>query len=278
MQNVDERTVRSFGEEWSTYDQSRLVNHEKMSQRFNEYFAIFPWDSLPNDAVGADVGCGSGRWALQVAPRVGTLYCIDASSEALDVARRNLSAMSNCRFYHASVADVPLQSATLDFCYSLGVLHHVPDTAAGIDACAKLLKPGAPLLLYLYYALEPRPWWYRAIWRVTDIARRGISGLPFWAKRPITEGIAATVYWPLARVCRIVEYLGGNPRAMPLSWYRDKPFYTMRTNAYDRFATRLEQRFNREQIKTMMAKAGLENIRFSDNPPYWCVVGTRGRV
>src|SRR5258706_4052639 len=172
MANVDEKTVRSFGQEWSTYDQSRLVGHEK-----TPHFSIFPWDSLPRGAEGADVGCGSGRWALHVAPRVGILHCIDASSEALGVARRNLAGMLNCRFHHASVGDLPLPAASLDFCYSLGVLHHIPDTAGGIRECVRLLKPGAPLLLYLYYALDHRPWWYQAIWRVSDVARRGISGL-----------------------------------------------------------------------------------------------------
>ena len=40
---------------------------------------------------------------------------------------------------------------------ALGVLHHVPDTAAAIRSCAELLKPGAPLLLYLYYASITAP-------------------------------------------------------------------------------------------------------------------------
>jgi SAM-dependent methyltransferase len=275
--NVDERTVHSFGEEWSTYDQSRLVDDERMVQRFEEYFAIFPWDALPQGAAGADIGCGSGRWALYVAQRVGRLHCVDASDRALAVARRNLASRTNCVFHHASVDAIPLPPGSLDFCYSLGVLHHVPDTLAGIKACAALLKAEAPLLLYLYYALDTRPWWYRAIWKAADILRRGISSLPVGLKRVLTEIIAATIYWPIARLGALIEMLGGDPSSMPLSWYRDKPFYTMRTNAYDRFATPLEQRFSRAQIEAMMHEAGLEDIRFSERPPFWCAVGRRIR-
>lgn len=40
--------------------------------------------------------------------------------------------------------------------YFLGVLHHVPDTQAAIRSCVGLLKPGAPLLLYFYYAFDNR--------------------------------------------------------------------------------------------------------------------------
>lgn len=56
---------------------------------------------------------------------------------------------------------------------------------------------------------------------------------------------------------------------MPLSWYRDKPSYTMRTNAFDRFATPLEQQLFREQIQTMMREAGLESIRFRNGRHFW---------
>jgi SAM-dependent methyltransferase len=273
--NIDETTVRSFGEEWSAYDQRRLSGDERTARRFDEYFAIFPWDLLPDAAMGADVGCGSGRWALRVAPRVGVLHCIDASERALAVARRNLAGQANCRFHHASVDAIHLPPNSLDFCYSLGVLHHVPNTLAGIEACVALLKPGAPLLLYLYYALDHRPWWYRAIWKGTDIVRRGIARLPYWAKRVLTEVIAFAVYLPIARLCALIERLGGDPTGLPLSWYRDKSFYTMRTNAFDRFATPLEQRFSRAQIETMMHNAGLDEICFSEGPPFWCAVGIR---
>ena len=36
----------------------------RTARRFAEYFAIFPWDRLPEGAAGAGVGCGSGRWTL----------------------------------------------------------------------------------------------------------------------------------------------------------------------------------------------------------------------
>ncbi len=275
--NIDEKTVRSFGEEWSAYDQSRLTE-EELARRFDEYFSIFPWGDLPDGAVGADIGCGSGRWALRVAPEVGLLHCIDASEQALAVARRNLAFRANCRFHQASVDAISLAPGSMDFCYSIGVLHHVPDTLAGIKACAALLKPGAPLLIYLYYALENRPWWFRAVWKSTDLLRRGIARLPFRPKRAVTEAIALVVYWPLARLCALIEYLGADPAGLPLSYHRHDSFYTMRTDAHDRFGTRLEHRFSRAQIEAMLREAGLEGIRFAETEPFWCVVARRPRV
>jgi hypothetical protein len=64
-------------------------------------------------------------------------------------------------------------------------------------------------------------------------------------------------------------------RRLPLSFYRDRSFYTMRTDAFDRFSTRLEQRFTAAEIRSMMEAAGLVDVVLSDGPPYWCAVGRR---
>lgn len=272
--NIDPKTVASFGDEWSRFDQSGMSDAE-VSKAFEEYFAVFPWATLPPDAVGFDMGCGSGRWARLVAPRVGHLHCVDPST-ALAVARRNLSEFDNVVFHQASVDQPGLPPGSQDFGYSLGVLHHVPDTAAAIRSCVALLKPGAPLLLYLYYAFDNRPAWFRAIWRISDWARRVIYRLPPSLKHATTDAIAVLVYWPLARLSGLLERLNQPVHGIPLSFYRQHTFYTMRTDARDRFGTPLEQRFTREQIKEMMRSAGLVNIQFSEGAPYWCVVGVRG--
>jgi phosphoglucomutase len=59
----------------------------------------------------------------------------------------------------------------------------------------------------------------------------------------------------------------------PLSAYRAQSFYVMRTDALDRFGTKLEQRFTATQIRRMMERAGLDQITFSNSIPYWCAVG-----
>ena len=61
----------------------------------------------------------------------------------------------------------------------------------------------------------------------------------------------------------------------PLSYYADKPFYVLRTDAYDRFCTPLEKRFSRSEIEQMMLSAGLGDISFSETAPYWVAVGRR---
>ncbi len=274
--NIDPETVAGFGDEWAAFDQETLP-HEDLTDQFDDYFHIFPFERLAPEATGFDLGCGSGRWAKEMAPRVGLLHCIDPSAKALAVARTKLADAGNVRFHEASVESIPLADSSQDFGYCLGVLHHVPDTALGLRDAARKLKPGAPFLLYLYYALDDRPAWFRAIWRATDLARRVISRQPFRVRKLIAEAIAAGVYWPVARGAAVAERGGLDVRNWPLAWYRNGSFYRMRTDALDRFGTRLESRFTKEQVEQMMRDAGLVDIRFSTRAPFWCAVGFQSR-
>jgi ubiquinone/menaquinone biosynthesis C-methylase UbiE len=272
--NIDHYTVAGFGDEWAAFDQTQLSESEHR-QLFDGYFGIFPFGSLPDQAEGFDLGCGSGRWAALVIDRVGKLHCIDPAAEALEVAKRRLAGHPAAVFHHASVDTMPIADASQDFGYSLGVLHHIPDTEAALQACTRKLKPGAPFLLYLYYRFDNRPRWFGAAWRTTEFFRRTISRAPFPLRKAITEGIAAAVYWPMARTARFLEKRGRDVSNLPLSAYRWRSFYSMRTDALDRFGTRLEQRFTRKEIAAMMTRAGLTDIRFSETEPFWVAVGRK---
>ena len=271
--NADPKTIAGFGQEWSHFPQA-TVDRDERQCAFEGYFRGFPWHLLPADGgCGADIGCGSGRWAALVAPRVRELHLIDASEAALGMARTALGGMRNVEFHNASVDAMPLDDGMLDFAYALGVLHHVPDTGAALRSIVAKLKPGAPLLVYLYYAFDNRPAWYRTLWQISNSIRKIISRMPFIGRLAISTVIAVTVYFPLARVGSLIARAGKMPANWPLAHYRGTSFYTMRTDALDRFGTRLEKRFTREQIDSMLRNAGLVDVTFAESAPYWCVVG-----
>lgn len=272
--NMDPATVAGFGYEWSVYTQEELSTSE-LRMLFDRYFSIFPFDSLPGAAEGFDLGCGSGRWAAVAAQRVGRLHCIDPALGALEVARRRLQDFDNIVFHHASSDTIPLPDESQDFGYSLGVLHHIPDTAQAMQDAVRKLKPGAPFLVYLYYNFDNRPWWYRNLWQVSDLGRRWVSTLPHSTRRRITTVIAALVYWPLSRAAALLEKVGAKVSNIPLSGYRFSSFYSLRTDAFDRFGTPLEHRFSRAEIKQMMQDCGLTDVQFRNDVPYWVACGRK---
>ena len=141
-----------------------------------------------------------------------------------------------------------------------------------------MLKPGSPFLVYMYYAFDNRSMAFKFAWRCSDLLLRGICRLPAVLKYLVTDALATAVYFPLTRLSLLLERIGLNVESIPLSYYRNYSFYTMRTDSQDRFGTPLERRFTLEEIAVLLERAGLENICFSDLSPYWCAVGSKVKV
>ena len=244
--NIDKKTVESFGKEWLHFNQSEMTDHED-EKAFTEYFSVFPKSVFSDRSEGFDMGCGSGRWAKHVAPLVGKLNCIDPS-DAITVAAVNLQHLDNVNLISGSLSEPNIEPNSQDFGYCLGVLHHIPNTEAGINSCVSLLKPGAPFLLYIYYFFENRPIWFRLLWKISDLLRRLIIRCPDRVKVAVTDIIALFVYLPIARLSYYLEKVGLQCSQLPLYYYRDRSFYTMRTDSRDRFGTPLEKRFTKFEI------------------------------
>jgi hypothetical protein len=160
---------------------------------------------------------------------------------------------------------------------SIGVLHHIPDTQRAMIDCVKKVKIGGYFYTYLYYDFENRGRFFKIIFRVVNAMRDRISRLPMKIKKMVCEFLAVTLYLPVVSVGRFLHFVGLKMVAgkMPLAHYQRQSFFIMRTDSLDRFGTTLEQRFSREAIRRMMSNAGLADIRFSEQTPYWHVVGRR---
>ena len=271
MKNLDKKTVESFSDQWVRYDQSGMDNNEAL-RIFNNYFSIFPWKILKKSAEGFDMGCGTGRWAQFVAPKVGKLHCIDPS-QSIQVAKKKLKKYKNIKYHNKSLDSSGLKNNSQDFGYLLGVLHYVPDAKAAINSCVKLLKPGAPILLYIYYSLDNRPIWFRYLWNLSNLLRLVISRMPKLINFLICDIIALFIYFPLAKISKLFDSIGFKFENFPLYFYRNLSFYVMRTDSRDRFGTPLEKRYSKKEIYEMMKKAGLEKIKFKNSVPFWTVIG-----
>ena len=187
--------------------------------------------------------------------------------------KKKLNKFNNIKYYQKSLDDSVLKNKSQDFGYLLGVLHYVPDAKAAIKSCSKLLKPGAPILLYIYYSLDNRPFWFKWIWILSNFIRLIISKLPKFLNFLICDLIAIFVYYPFAKISLIIEKFGLNFKNFPLHFYRNMSFYVMRTDSRDRFGSPMEKRYSKNQIRQMMKDADLEKIKFKNSVPFWTVVG-----
>ena len=265
---IIKKVVKDFGNEWKRFDQS-IVKKSELKNIFDQYFNIFPLKELNKNLIGFDLGCGSGRWAKFIAPKVKKLNCIDPSVEAISVAKKNLINFKNINYINSEVNKKILIKNSQDFGYCLGVLHHIPDTLNGIKICNMMLKKNAPFLIYLYYKFDNRNFLFTSLWKISDFLRLLICFLPFNIKKLFTDFLALLIYYPLAKLSYVIDKLGIKTSSMPLSFYKDKSFYTMRTDSLDRFGTKLEKRFTKSEIENLLSMAGFKDIKFSEKTPFW---------
>lgn len=250
----------TFGNEWTTFDEV-LPEHRR---EFEAYFDLVDLDDLAGKRV-ADLGCGSGRWASFVAERCDTLVAIDFS-DAIFVARRNLARHPRTIFVQADVLDLPLRDDAVDFAYCLGVLHHLPVDA--LDATRRIARVAPRLLVYLYYALDNRPTYFRALLRAVTAVRTRLARLTSERARTVLTWILTlAVYLPLSLAWRAANRVGLG-RFVPLGdTYGRSTVGRMRQDVYDRFFTGIEQRVSREHIRTL--RDTFSDITISDGLPYW---------
>jgi ArsR family transcriptional regulator len=102
---------------------------------------------LDESAVVADLGCGTGQVALSVAPFVGQVIGVDASSSMLKTARKRLEGQANVDLRAGSLEALPIQDGALDAAMMFLVLHHVADPARAIAEAARALKPSGRLII-----------------------------------------------------------------------------------------------------------------------------------
>lgn len=272
--NIDLVTVHSFGEEWKAFHAFKDEEIEKIG---DTYFDIITPAMIGSDKLAADFGCGTGRWTKYFHNKVGAIAAIDPS-DAIFSASEVLKEVKNVQFYKASIDNLPFPDNYFDIGFSLGVLHHIPDTQKAMDACVQKIKPGGFFLVYLYYNLDNRGSLYKGLFYVSNIVRNLVSKIPGRLKRFTCNLLAVLFYMPFILFSRLLKFLGVSKRVrrhIPLFSYESTSFYIIRNDTLDRFGTPLEQRFSRKQINTMMTNSGLHDIVFSEQTPYWHAVGQK---
>ena len=101
----------------------------------------FSADELDGKTV-LDMGCGPGRFtdvALTMGARV---IALDYSS-AIDAAQANFAGKeADVLFIQGDALKLPLKTDSVDYVFTIGVLHHTPSPASGVREAHRVLKRG----------------------------------------------------------------------------------------------------------------------------------------
>jgi SAM-dependent methyltransferase len=143
-------TKRSFGFQWLRY---RVTDHQENRGHFYRRTGTVP-GQLRGQLL-FEAGCGMGRYLKVVAEEPGAeVVGLDLSLAVNRAAEEN----RNSPFVHVvqgNLLQPPLRPAAFDHVYSIGVLHHTPDTKRAFLSILKLLKPGGRISVWVYHVWRP---------------------------------------------------------------------------------------------------------------------------
>lgn len=272
--DVTRRTRRYYDFTWTRFGQREITeNWEKDSAR---YVTLIPSALLAGEGrLGLEAGCGGGADLLRLSAGGAELIGCDLSA-GVESAYRATRHLPNVHVVQADIHRLPFRPGAFDFAYSFGVLHHLPRPAAGFAALARLLRPEAPLVTYLYEDFSDR----------SGAERAGIAAVR--AARAVTNRLPARVLYALCLAGAPAVWLAFSmpahvlrrrlPRlAVRLPFRHTRRLAVLASDLFDRFAPPVEWRYSQDGILALYREAGFERIE-SRQYRGWVSWGTKRAV
>ena len=97
---------------------------------------------LSPSAVVADLGCGTGLLAAEIAPWVARVIGVDGSPAMLRAAKRRVAGVDHVELRRGDLSAVPIETATCDAAVCVLALTYVADPAAAVAELGRVLRPG----------------------------------------------------------------------------------------------------------------------------------------
>lgn len=173
----------------SSFSKKEFLTKEYFDEIEEQRYSIHPWilDFINSfDLRGKrvlEIGCGMGADHLSLARKGGIMHGLDLVPKHLEITRKRLSLYNyKSRLTRGDAERLPYPSNSMDFVYSLGVLHHSPDTDKAVSEIHRVLKPGGKCFVALYHKHSIFFWWSVFFWNF--ILKSG------WRERTLHEQLS----------------------------------------------------------------------------------------
>jgi SAM-dependent methyltransferase len=199
-----------------------------------------------------DAGCGEGIDLAMVAlDPACEIIGVELSDGGVDTSLARTRGLTSAKIVQGDLLRIPIADHTFDGGYSYGVVHHTPDPPRAVREIARTLKPGAPLLLYVYEDFSDRS----IAWRMALAAANSV--------RVVTTRLPPKLLMRICRMLSPVVYLLLTLPSRRFRWARRFPYrhgttpWSMSGDLYDRLSAPIEKRYSREGAAALAAQAGL---------------------
>jgi SAM-dependent methyltransferase len=132
-----------FGRRAATWD-------SKFGDDLPAYRAAVAEAGIRRGGVAVDVGCGTGRALPPLREAVGpegSVIAVDLTPEMLAAARPK-SIAAKAALILADARSLPFADEWADAIFAAGLVHHLPDSGAGLRELARVTRPGGLLVIF----------------------------------------------------------------------------------------------------------------------------------
>jgi SAM-dependent methyltransferase len=260
------RTQESFGYQWTVFGE--------MSDQFRDDFLNYISPVVPEFFVGKrglDAGCGFGRHLYYAAQFGAQMIGMDFS-KAITRAKDIAGEIAGVQFIQGDLQKPPLRPHSLDFVYSIGVLHHTPDPEKAFQTLLPLVRPGGAIFIWVYSKSR------RFTNTLLETVRRVSSWLPLSVTRALSL-LGALVDWcgfilPYRLARRLLDASIDRFVWPRIKLYARYPFQVVYADWFDRLSAPIRFYYDGDDLAGWAARAGLINVHISPTGLYgWRLYG-----
>ena len=254
----DEGYSDNFGYQWNRWSRIQFEDENvgkpmqgHTTRMFESITQLSP--EKINKKVVIDVGCGPGRFTDVVASMGATVIALDYSS-AIDAAKANFAGKNvDVCFVQGDALQSPIKSNCVDSAFSIGVLHHTPSPAKGVQEVYRVLKNNGEFAIRVYAADGFYTYPMVCFWRNVFIKLRQLFG---HYPPLIYTYLFGTLDFILGKIWRLLSYPLRS--IFPTAFLPDYEWMILET--FDAVSTSYQSGPVPKEIQAWRSKAGFERI------------------
>lgn len=245
---TNEEYVSSFGDEWHLFKKVKNSKPHMSKDEMNKYLSLNKED-IENKTI-LEIGCGAGPYLDISAREYNAKHIIGVDlSRAVDSAYENVGDLENVTIIQANLFSLPFKNSTFDLVYSLGVLHHTPNTKEAFNSITPFVKEGGEVSIWLY-----GKYWERKIRNQN------------WIRRNLTSKLSSKQLYVFSKIASYLYYLYLTPilgdglrERLPIAM--DKDIEVRQLNTFDMYSPTYINYHYLDEVYEWFEENGFEKIK-----------------
>ena len=262
--NAEDRTVKDFGDQWLRYSDNE--GYYGSLELFSDILSPFLRPEDLRDCRVAEIGSGAGR-IVNMLIEAGAKHVVAVEpSDSFEVLVRNIRNSERVTCLKITGDQLPA-FGNLDYIFSIGVLHHIPDPKTVVEAAFRALRSGGHFFVWLY-GKEGNEFYLALVQPLRVLTRR----LPDLALATLVW----LIYHPLNLYIRLCHRFPLPLREYLFSIFEKVSPEKRRLIIYDQLNPAYAKYYTKSEAMKLLLNGGFKNVRIHHRYGYsWTVIGTK---